>query len=99
MKKILTIALVIFISGTLFSQITILENDTTICSGSLTFNATVLNSSNPTSVSLSDDEHSGVVPIGFTFNYYGNNYTQCVISSNNYITFNLANWLTPTSHH
>ena len=91
MKKILTIALAIFISSTLFSQITILENDTTICSGSLTFNATVLNSSNPTSVSLSDDEHSGVVPIGFTFNYYGNNYTQCVISSNNYITFNLAN--------
>lgn len=91
MKKILTIALAIFISSTLFSQITILENDTTICSGSLTFNANVLNSSNPTSVSLSDDEHSGVVPIGFTFNYYGNNYTQCVISSNNYITFNLAN--------
>ena len=91
MKKILTIALAIFISSTLFSQITILEKDTTICSGSLTFNATVLNSSNPTSVSLSDDEHSGVVPIGFTFNYYGNNYTQCVISSNNYITFNLAN--------
>ena len=91
MKKILSIALVIFISSTLFSQITILENDTTICSGSLTFNATVLNSSNPTSVSLSDDSHSGVVPIGFTFNYYGINYSQCVISSNNYITFNLAN--------
>lgn len=91
MKKILSTALAIFISSTLFSQITILENDTTICSGSLTFNATVLNSSNPTSVSLSDDTHSGVVPIGFTFNYYGTNYTQCVIASNNYITFNLAN--------
>ena len=91
MKKILSIVLVIFMSSTLFSQITILENDTTICSGSLTFNATVLNSSNPTSISLSDDTHSGVVPIGFTFNYYGTNYTQCVISSNNYITFNLAN--------
>ena len=91
MKKVLSIILAIIFSNSLLSQITILENDTTICSGSLTFNATVLNSSNPTSVSLSDDTHSGVVPIGFTFNYYGTNYTQCVISSNNYITFNLAN--------
>ncbi|MCW8898703.1 MAG: gliding motility-associated C-terminal domain-containing protein [Flavobacteriales bacterium] len=91
MKKILSITLAIIFSSSLFSQITILENDTTICSGSLTFNATVLNSSTPTSVSLSDDTHSGVVPIGFTFNYYGTNNTQCVISSNNYITFNLAN--------
>ncbi len=32
MKKILTIALAIFISSTLFSQITILENDTTTVS-------------------------------------------------------------------
>lgn len=40
---------------------------------------------------LSDDMFSNAVNIGFTFNFYGNNYTQCLVSSNMYITFNLAN--------
>jgi len=40
---------------------------------------------------LSDDQFSGVVPIGFSFDYYGNSYTQLVISSNNYVTFDLSN--------
>ena len=44
-----------------------------------------------TAVTLSDDWHSGVVNIGFGFCFNGTTYTQCVISSNNYITFNLAN--------
>ncbi|QQR87802.1 MAG: hypothetical protein IPJ76_06145 [Flavobacteriales bacterium] len=44
-----------------------------------------------TLVTLTDDVHSPVVNIGFTFCYNGTNYTQCVIASNNYITFNLAN--------
>ena len=43
-----------------------------------------------TAISLTDDLHSGVVNIGFTFCYNGTNYTQCVISSNNYVTFDLA---------
>ncbi len=43
-----------------------------------------------TPVFLTDDVHSGVVNIGFTFCYNGANYNQCVISSNNYVTFNLA---------
>jgi len=42
-------------------------------------------------VNLSDDQFSGVVPIGFNFDYYGNTYTQLVISSNNYVTFDLSN--------
>ncbi|MFT6500048.1 MAG: gliding motility-associated-like protein [Crocinitomicaceae bacterium] len=45
---------------------------------------------NPTFVSLSDDSYSGVVPIGFTFNFYGNNKTQCVIGSNGVVTFDLT---------
>jgi len=44
-----------------------------------------------TSVALTDDTHSGVVPIGFNFCYFGTNYNQAVISSNNYLSFNLAN--------
>lgn len=42
-------------------------------------------------LTLTDDIHSGVVNIGFSFCYDGVSYSQCVISSNNYITFNLAN--------
>jgi len=42
-----------------------------------------------TQVFLGDDVHSGVVPIGFDFCYFGADYNQCVISSNNYITFDL----------
>lgn len=40
---------------------------------------------------LSDDVHSGVINMGMGFCFNGSTYTQCVISSNNYITFNLAN--------
>lgn len=44
-----------------------------------------------TLLTLTDDVHSPVVNIGFSFCYNGTTYTQCVIASNNYITFNLAN--------
>jgi hypothetical protein len=43
-----------------------------------------------TTVSLSDDRHSGIVNIGFSFCYFGTTYTQCVISSNNYVTFDIS---------
>jgi hypothetical protein len=39
---------------------------------------------------LSDDVNSAVLPIGFPFTFYGNTYSSCVISSNNYITFDLS---------
>lgn len=65
--------------------------DTTICNGaSVTLTAQTGNFAALSTVSLSDDTHSGVVPIGFTFTYYGNTYTQCVLASNNYITFDLT---------
>ncbi|MCW5900382.1 MAG: hypothetical protein KIT10_14035 [Flavobacteriales bacterium] len=50
-----------------------------------------------TQLFLSDDIHSTVIPIGFSFCYNGANYTQCLISSNNYITFNTANASTYSS--
>lgn len=46
---------------------------------------------NPTTVLLSDDIWSGVVPIGFPFSFYGNNYSNCIIGSNGLISFNTAN--------
>lgn len=40
-----------------------------------------------TTVSLSDDAVSNLLPIGFTFNFYGNLYTGFYISSNGFIGF------------
>jgi len=45
----------------------------------------------PNTVSLSDDQFSGVINIGFNFCFYGQTYNQLVISSNNYVSFNTAN--------
>lgn len=42
-------------------------------------------------VFLSDDQFSGVIPIGFDFCFYGNSYNQVLISSNNYLSFDLTN--------
>jgi hypothetical protein len=35
-----------------------------------------------------DDVLSSAIPIGFTFNYFGNNVTQLKVSSNGFVTFN-----------
>ncbi len=43
-----------------------------------------------TAVTLTDDQLSGALPIGFTFNFFCNDYTQFHISSNGFITFNGA---------
>ena len=43
--------------------------------------------SSPTSVTLGDDQLSGTLPIGFSFNFYCTNYSSFFISSNGYITF------------
>ena len=40
-----------------------------------------------TPLALTDDLHSAVIPIGFSFCYNGTTYTQLVISSNNYVSF------------
>ena len=73
--------------------------DATICSGQTVTltncntggspgNAAGLYLSAPSSVSLSDDVWSQAVTIGFSFNFYNQSYTQCVIGSNGLISFN-----------
>lgn len=44
-------------------------------------------SSNATSVTLGDDAVSGACNVGFTFRFFGTNYTQFYISSNGFISF------------
>ncbi|MDC8003310.1 HYR domain-containing protein [Aureisphaera galaxeae] len=52
-----------------------------------TFNPTDI-SATGTLVTLSDDQVSGALPIGFSFDFYGNTYTDFYISSNGFVTFN-----------
>ena len=78
-----------------------LGQDATICSnqtvtitncnsGGNANNAAGLYLDAPTIVTLTDDVWSGAVNIGFTFSFYGQNYTQCLIGSNGLLSFNLA---------
>ena len=41
-------------------------------------------------VNLQEDEYSGIINIGFPFSFYGNDYSECLISSNGYITFDVS---------
>ncbi len=41
-----------------------------------------------TLLTFPDDQMSNVVPIGFTFCFMGTNYTNCLVSSNSFISFN-----------
>ena len=44
---------------------------------------------NPTSITL-DDRYSQVIDLGYTFNFYGSNFTQLIASGNGYLSFNTA---------
>jgi gliding motility-associated-like protein len=45
---------------------------------------------NPSSENLTDDNYTGVINIGFPFDFYGTTYTQCVAGSNGVLSFDLA---------
>lgn len=51
------------------------------------FTPNFLTGSSEVGVSLGDDQVSGAIPIGFNFKFYCNNYLQCYISSNGFISF------------
>lgn len=98
MQKFLIYILVFFIGNQVQAQICLGE-DTTVCPGESVTISLCPNSGNPggvlvldsmQQVNLSDDQYSGAVNIGFPFTFYGNVYTQVVIASNNYITFDVS---------
>lgn len=79
--------LVCLVAKVSFGQVVITTPDTTICPGTnVTLNA-IVNGRVPNGITLNDDAFTGVVPIGFSFTYFGNTYTDCIISSNGYIKF------------
>jgi gliding motility-associated-like protein len=93
MKQSLVVGLLFAVFGLRAQLLTIINNDTSICVGqSLTLQATLsqMTTINPVTVfgpPSSDDSYSNLVPLGFTFNFFGNNYTSVAISSNGYIRF------------
>jgi gliding motility-associated-like protein len=100
----LCLSMMVLALGNTFAQPTIYAGpDTTICSsGNLTLTATIIPQApiayapDPYTTGTivggyTDDVHGPVIPIGFNFCFLGNTYNSLVISSNNYVTFNLAN--------
>jgi len=88
MKYILLFLISVFVSGSAFSQVTVV--DTPHCLNHTLF-AEVTGGIIPTASGITaDDGWSGVIPIGFTYNFYGVPNTQCIIGSNGCLGFNLA---------
>lgn len=106
MRNLILLIFVLTTTNSLKSQIC-LGGDTSICLGqSATISAICGGSGSPVflldsmqQVILSDDQYSGAINIGFPFTYYGVVYNQLLISSNNYISFDLtqANGYSPWS--
>ena len=91
MKKIyLTLAILMTLVGNSFAQVTI--SSLSSCT-SYTLTATLTGLTPISSGLTGDDDWSDVIPIGFTFNFYGTPYTQCLIGSNGEIGFDLSNAL------
>ncbi len=104
MKKIILICTLLFVSNSVLNaQVTLcLGQDATVCAGQ-TVQITNCSGGGPiigsgitldnatTIPQLSDDMFSALIPMGFSFNFYGTNYTSCVIGSNGLISFNASN--------
>ena len=83
--------LLIFLFSIVANAQIILTQDTTICgTQNLTLQA-FSGGSNGSSLFLTDDTYSPIVSIGFPFTFYGTVYTDLLISTNGYVTFDLAN--------
>ena len=88
MIKRFTFILIFLFSIVVIAQI-ILTQDTIVCgTQNLTLQA-FSGGSNGNSLFLTDDTHSPIVNIGFPFTFYGTVYTDLLISTNGYITFDL----------
>ena len=89
MMRQFTLVLLFLFSIAVNAQI-ILTQDTTIC-GVQTLNLQAFSGgSNGNSLFLTDDTHSPIVNIGFPFTFSGNAYTDLLISTNGYLTFDLG---------
>ena len=91
-SKYLFAILFCFLSSKMMAQVSItvpVSGDTVVCNGEPVTLHAVNNGYHSHAVSLSvDDDYSILEPIGFTFKFYGTNYTNMAISSNGFVSFN-----------
>lgn len=77
--------------GRVIAQVTISSSDSLSCTVTCTTLTATVVGDIPTSSGISvDDIYSPVLPIGFTFNYYGTPHTQLVIGPNGTLCFDLS---------
>lgn len=97
MKNFLVVAIVLF-SVPSYAQIVDLGTDHALCSendsvqivGVNIDSSRIMELWSPTVLSLSDDNFSPVVNIGFPFVFYDSTYTQLLIGSNGLVSFNVS---------
>ena len=80
-----------FIQFRAFAQVTVTSSDSLSCTVPCTVLTANVVGDAPTNSGISvDDRYSAVLPIGFTFNFYGINYTSVVIGPNGTLCFDLT---------
>jgi gliding motility-associated-like protein len=73
------------------AQVTVSSSDTVSCRVPCTTLYANVVGDTPTDAGVTEDDvYSRAIPIGFTFNYYGINYTSCELGANGTIDFNAA---------
>ncbi len=91
MKNLYITIIALFISLASFGQVTVTSSDTVNCSNTCTALTAHLTGDNPTTLGVTEDDvYSAPIPIGFTFNFYGTNYTQLIIGANGTVSFDTA---------
>lgn len=100
--KLLSSIIALFVLTIGYAQVTVcLGTDATVCQGQTveitncggagggSTGGVFLNA--PTSVALTDDSWTPLIPMGMSFNFYGSSYSNIVIGSNGIVSFNAAN--------
>ena len=83
--------LLFFIPGSTFAQVTVTSSDSLNCGTTCTVLTAHVTGDAPINAGVtSDDIYSPAIPIGFTFNYYGTNYTSCELGANGEVDFNAS---------
>ena len=67
--------------------------DDTLCNANLVNVVASFSSTGVDALIPGDDEYTGAVDITFPFTFYGNVYNKCILSTNSYISFNIADSL------
>ena len=93
MKRIFTSFFIVTLlfSARIFGQVTVTSTDSLSCTQLCTTLIAHLVGDTPTDAGITaDDIYSSLHALGFTFNFYGTPYTQCVIGANGTIDFNAS---------